>query len=252
MASKLQIPSTFVETNCVWCTEDEVTRQRLEQLKDAGLRGILISVNPFLQEQVPFERAERAGRISKEIFGENVMVYQEFFYQQFKRLNLKGTLALDEYLQRVGRESLSYVELFPMSRAVYKVSELCKYLYGSHPMEHFFGTSCMSELTREWHVHIDNYRNYMLGYCGGLVWGDFLKLASKNMMVNLDDFPIMRALLDEGVEGLYHIGKEFGYKERKEGYSFKCDLCVDIRRHIAQRTNQFVELNPREFYFQLE
>ena len=55
MAHKLGIPSTFVETNCFWCIDEENAKQKLTQLKDAGLKGILISVNPFILEQVPFE-----------------------------------------------------------------------------------------------------------------------------------------------------------------------------------------------------
>ena len=74
-AHELKIPSTFVETNCYWCPSDEVTREKLQLLKEKGLKGILISVNPFYLEYVPFERTERAIRISQEVFGKNVMVY---------------------------------------------------------------------------------------------------------------------------------------------------------------------------------
>lgn len=34
------------------------------------------------------------------------------------------------------------------------------------------GSHCLEELTRPWHVHIDNYCNYMTGYCGGLTHND--------------------------------------------------------------------------------
>jgi len=47
IAEALRIPSTFVETNCFWCKNDDLTRERLQALKEKGLRGILISVNPF-------------------------------------------------------------------------------------------------------------------------------------------------------------------------------------------------------------
>ncbi|KPL17711.1 MAG: hypothetical protein AMJ93_14735 [Anaerolineae bacterium SM23_84] len=59
-ACRLGIRATFVETNCAWCTSDEVTSHRLTQLKRAGLQGILISANPFITEYVPFERTQRA------------------------------------------------------------------------------------------------------------------------------------------------------------------------------------------------
>jgi len=37
--------------------------ERLTRLKHAGLHGILVSVNPFILQEVPFGRTERAIRI---------------------------------------------------------------------------------------------------------------------------------------------------------------------------------------------
>ncbi|MCD6406906.1 radical SAM protein, partial [Candidatus Aerophobetes bacterium] len=62
IAEELGIPSTFVETNCYWCRDDNVTREKLKLLKNKGLKGILISVNPFYTEYIPFERTERCIR----------------------------------------------------------------------------------------------------------------------------------------------------------------------------------------------
>ncbi len=42
MARDLGIPSTFVETNCFWASDDNETRSRLLQLREAGLRGVLV------------------------------------------------------------------------------------------------------------------------------------------------------------------------------------------------------------------
>ena len=53
------VPSTFVETNCFWCSCDRVVREKLELLKEKGLKGVL----------VPFEYTERAVRIAQELFG---------------------------------------------------------------------------------------------------------------------------------------------------------------------------------------
>ena len=41
IAERFQIPSTFVETNCFWCVDDEATREKLRLLKE--LLGILLS-----------------------------------------------------------------------------------------------------------------------------------------------------------------------------------------------------------------
>lgn len=243
-AQRLGIATLFVETNGFWCTDDDKTREQLVALKEAGLDGILISANPFILERVPFERTERAARIAREVFGSNVIVYQAFFYEQFKRLGLKGTLSFDEYVKMAG-SSLQYVELFASGRAPYKLA----HLYRHYPASRFFGISCRQELIRDWHVHIDNYGNFIPGYCGGLSLGDARDLRALRRGIDLDTMPVLQALLTD-LKALYELGLKFGYQER-EGYVSRCHLCVDIRRHLA-RTGEFQELKPRAFYERLE
>ncbi|MEM2167689.1 MAG: radical SAM protein, partial [Candidatus Bathyarchaeia archaeon] len=98
VANNYDVPSIFVETNCFWCINDSVVEEKLLKLRRAGLDGILISANPFVVEHVPFERIERAVRISRRIFGRNTMIYQENFYNQLKSINLSGTLPFESYL----------------------------------------------------------------------------------------------------------------------------------------------------------
>jgi len=111
IACACNIPSTFVETNCHWCTNDERTEERMRLLKKAGLGGIMISVNPFLLEHVPFERTDRAIRIARRIFGENMLVYQSFFYRQFKKFGITNTLAFVDFIDRAGIGSLNHAEV---------------------------------------------------------------------------------------------------------------------------------------------
>jgi len=249
IAHQLKIPSTFVETNSFWCIDDKVTREKLLQLKDAGLHGILISVNPFILEQLPFERTERATRIGREIFRENAIIYQEFFYSQFKKLDVKDALSFNEYLQKIDLSDLyDNVELLPIGRATHMLS----HLYRKYPAKQFFSESCIEELTRGWHVHVDNYCNYMTGYCAGISLGDGREIDSICQGIDLDSRPILNALTTD-LKRLFEFGvKGFDYKERAQGYISKCHLCVDVRRHIAQKTDEFEELRPREFYYHLE
>jgi len=71
IVSALNIPSFFVETNCLWCTDDKNTKEKLFTFRGKGLKGIMISVNPFYLEYVPFERTERVVRIATEVSGYN-------------------------------------------------------------------------------------------------------------------------------------------------------------------------------------
>ncbi|MEM2146971.1 MAG: radical SAM protein [Candidatus Jordarchaeaceae archaeon] len=248
IANDFGIPSTFVETNCFWCVDDKQVSEKLIALKQAGLKGILISVNPFILEQVPFERVERAIRISEKVFGENTIIYQEIYYRRFKKLGIKGTLALDQYL-KIDEWALRYSELLPMGRACYKL----KHLFMKRPAKTFFNESCISELTRNWHIHIDNYFNYMTGYCGGISLGDAKNLdALTRKGIDLEDKPVLRTLVTS-IGSLYEFAvKEFNYRENEGGYVSKCHLCIDIRRHIVQQTSEFKELQPKELYSHLE
>ena len=111
--------STGVVTNCYWATNDDSTRDKLENLKQAGLKGIMISVNPFYAEHVPFERTQRCIHISQEVFGfSNVMIYQMEYYRQFLELGIRERITFKDYLE-LSRD-LDYpghVEMFYMGRA---------------------------------------------------------------------------------------------------------------------------------------
>ena len=70
--------------------------------------------------------------------------------------------------------------------------------------------------------------------------------------IDLEERPILEALVTD-IRKLYDLGVEkYDYQALEEGYISKCHLCLDIRKHIVKQTDEFKELNPREFYSQLE
>ncbi len=250
LAKEYDMPSVFVETNSFWCVDREISEERLRRLREAGLDGILISVNPFLIEYTPFERIDLAVRLSRKIFGGNTMIYQLQFYDQFRGIGLRGTMSFEKYLETFGVEGLRWVELIPMGRACYMLRDL----FRKYPARVFLDENCRASLLREWHTHVDNYGNYITGYCGGISLGDARKLDELlEDGIDLDERPILRMLIIGCLGDLYDFAvKEFNYVERSDGYISRCDLCLDIRRHIALQTNEFPELAPREFYTNLE
>ncbi len=244
LASEMDIPLPFVETNCFWARDNRKTEEKLAQLKASGLKGILLSVNPFNIEYIPFERIKRAVSISKDVFGHNAIIYQEFYYQLFQKLSLKGNLTLKQLLELVKpQDILGYIELLPMGRTAYKL----EYLFEKHPPAYFFGQDCIQELTRNWHTHIDNYMNYVPGFCAGLSLGKAESLHELFGGINLDKKPVIKAL-SQNIKLLYTMGKSFGYKGNPAGYISKCHLCTDIRRYLVSKTDKFEELNPLEYY----
>lgn len=248
IAADLGIAGTFVETNCFWCRDRDATRRKLVQLREAGLEGVLVSVNPFTMEHVPIGNCLLAVEEGRQVFGRNVLVYQEGFLHEATQASIEGTLGLEESVKLLGPDALRGLELLPRGRAVYALGTL----YRHHPADSFFHCSCEEELGRGWHFHVDNYFNYIPGYCGGISLGDARDLDAILSGLDLDERPLLRALV-AGMGDLYRMATgEFGYRERKEGYVSKCHLCLDIRRHIVGQTKEFEELRPREFYLHLE
>jgi hypothetical protein len=252
IAEELRIPSTFLETNCFWCRDDKITRERLGALKQRGLKGILVSVNPFYLEYVPFERTQRAIRIGYELFGNNLSVYQMEYYRRFIQLGIRGKVSFDEYLQIEGKSQLLRdVEFFVLGRAAYALGDILKGLR-RYPAENFFGEPCRPPFLRNWHNHFDNYGNYVPGYCGGISLGDVRELDSLlRRGINEDEYPVLSILIREDMEALFEFACERGYRELAEGYYSKCHLCMDVRKYLALN-GDFGELQPIEFYSHLE
>jgi hypothetical protein len=249
ITERFQIPSTFVETNCFWCVNDDQTRRKLNLLKEAGLKGILISVNPYYAEYVPFERTERCVSISEEVFGYNVMVYQTEYYQLFRRLGLKERISLDDYLKLTRGENLAKrVELFLLGRAAWQLQGF----YPKYSATRFFQVPCHPPILRPWHNHFDNYGNLMPGYCGGISLGSWFEIDRLTREgIDPEKNPILGFLLAGDIAGLIHFAADLGYQEVEEGYISKCHLCLDIRKHLVA-VSDFAELSPKEFYSHLE
>jgi hypothetical protein len=245
IADELGIPSLFVETNCYWCRDDTEARDMLKQLKAAGLDGIMISVNPFYAEYVPFERTERCIRVSQEVFGRNMFVYQMDYYYQFKQLGIRDRISLEAYMELLPGERLAQrVEMFLMGRAAREL----RAFYPKHPAHTFFGEPCRPPFLRTWHNHFDNYRNFMPGYCGGISLGDWFELGElTGNGVDPETHPLLGFLIAEDIEGLLGFAAGLGYDEVQEGYLSKCDLCLDIRKYLVGQAD-FPELRPKAFY----
>lgn len=243
LAKKYKISPVIIETNCFWSKDFETAAQKLNQLKLAGLDGILISINPFIIEFVNFKNIKITAETALKIFGrDKVIIYQKIFYELFIADNLEGKLKFNDFIHKYGLIPMKYMELLPMGRAVYKLD----FLFKKYPAERFFNENCINEFQNPYHVHIDNYGNYIPSFCAGLALNNIFH--NENLLeVNLEEKPIISALC-QSLEQLYQIGLNFDYKINPKGYISKCHLCVDIRKHIVSKTDKFTELSPQEFY----
>lgn len=252
ISSGLDIPSLFIETNCFWCTSDKTTREKLSVLREKGLHGIMISVNPFYLEYVPFERTERAIRISTELFGNNTIVYQFEYYRRFTALGLKDRVSFEKYLQMENWSDFARnTEFFIMGRAPYSLTSELADLYPRYPANSLVQMPCVPEFLRSWHNHFDNYGNFIPGFCGGITLGDCRELNDLlKYGIDLEEYPILKYLIHDDMNGLLQFTVDRGYTADEAGYYSKCHLCVDLRKYLHAEDG-FKELKPDAFYSNL-
>ena len=252
IAKRLNIPSLFVETNCFFCRDKKTTEEKFRLLKEKGLSGILISVNPFYLEYIPFKRTEIGIEAGLNVFGKNMMVYQYEYYKQFKSLGFKDKVPLFKYMDKIGKENMfNRVEFFLSGRAPYRLKDDLGTLFPAYPAHVFFSTPCAPPFLRKWHNHFDNYGNYMPGYCGGISFGKWKDLDTLTREgIDEKDKPVLAFLAQDDFYGLFAFAKEYGYKENSEGYYSKCHFCLDIRKFLVN-AGDFKELRPIEFYNKL-
>jgi len=254
-AVELNIPVDYVETNGFWAWNDEKAESVLRQLKEAGLRRILVSCSPFHMEFTPMDRVRTAIRVGRKVFGaNNVLIYTRYFKDQLESVEGQRTYALEEYLDAVGREraSLEFASeygLIPNGRAATQLA----FLYEHHPASNFYGGSCASELASPHHVHIDLYGHYIAGLCAGISLGDGFNLDKLYQGTDFKNRPVLQKLTEGGVQALSAWArKEYGFEESEDGYIAKCHLCLDIRCFLMGVKDSFPELQPKAFYENLK
>jgi hypothetical protein len=255
LATEFRVPIEYVETNAGWCTNEEIAREKFEQLKDAGLGCILVSCSPFHAERIPLSRVATAINAGYDVFGPNsVILWVPDFYRQLSEIAVDRTIPLEEYVRSVGENEArrmvqSRYSLISGGRLGYELGGF----YDRQPAERCEGEHCRPELLRSGHAHFDPYGNLVPAFCSGISLGDARDLISLYGNFDLDDLPLVRMLARGGSYALYKFAvEEFGYEEVGGGYAGKCHLCVDVRRWIRRHTDEFPELAPAQFYEELE
>jgi hypothetical protein len=251
LAAELGIP-IYAETNAVWCVDDDLVRQRLQALRAAGMRALMVSCSPFHAASVPLLRTLRAIEIGLEVFGPaGVAIYTVDWMERIAQLDVESTVPLDHFIQRYGEQRAGRLfwddyGLVAGGRAGYRLG----YLKTRHPPKDFREESCRYELLYAHHAHLDLYGNFIPAFCGGLSLGSWQDLPDLRVNYGQEKTPaLITALLVDGPYGLYRLAHDdWGYPPLLGGYADKCHMCVDVRRHLVNSGAPFPELQPVQFY----
>jgi hypothetical protein len=250
VAAQLGI-TCYVETSGAWCTDEDEAIERFATLREAGLQAVLISCSPFHAERIPPIRTMRAIRAALSVYGSHrVIVYQPDFLPIVQQFDMERVTPLSRYEEEFGTEGAHRIlwqgyGIISGGRSGYELGHLVP----CAPVESFTRENCTGTLLYAQHSHLDLYGNFISGFCGGLTVGDWRDLPEV-----LADFqsgqypPLVEILIERGPYGLFELEQEqYDYQALPEGYTGKCHLCVDVRRHLV-KMGGYAELRPGEFY----
>lgn len=250
-ATELHLPIDYVETNAGWVVDDDSAREKLEALRRAGLSCLLVSASPFHAEYIEPARTIRLIELAAEVFGAGgVIIWLAEFLRQIAGVRTEGLIPFEEFIEIYGSRAASQAAAYggamvPGGRAGMRLKDYMR-LY---PVQTFYRERCQSELLRSGTGHFDLYGNYIPASCTGIGIKDARDLPGMLRDFNPADYPIVDTLCSKGLGALVELASaRFGFEPAPEGYAGKCHLCVDLRRSIAQKTDQFKELSPLQFY----
>jgi len=244
-ARRNNIDIDYIETNASWFKDEESAKKVLRRLMQLGVHTLLISIDPFHNEYVPFWKVKGLmGACSKVNMG--VFPWLMEFWNDLAALDDNRPHSIQEYAEIFGQDYL--ISLARRYGLNFKGRALKTYrpMMRMEPFDKILeeAGSCRL-LTGVHHFHVDLYGNFVPQSCPGLS----VNLKELSEGADPDKYPVLHSLESEGIGGLVKLAVEkYGYKPKAE-YAGKCDLCYDIRTYLVlERELELPDLQPAGHY----
>jgi MoaA/NifB/PqqE/SkfB family radical SAM enzyme len=237
------LPLGKLETNAFWCKTDELTTERLTEIKRLGVVQLHVSSDIFHQEFIPMENVRTAVRIGREILGEEgVRVgLREFFDDPIDVLALT-----EEEKTEAHREVLKKYPWRIVGRAAGSLADLIE----KRPAEAFAGNHCARKLLRSRSIHIDPHGNVFPSTCAGIILGNAAKQPLSEIYETFEHRrrPLLTTLAEAGPVPLLEEAVECGFSGGKRGFATTCHLCFSVRKFFWEKGLHADEVGPGEIY----
>ncbi len=237
---------SYLETNVAWCVDERRSREGFARLRDAGLRGVLISASPFHNEFIPFGKTKMGIAAAREVFGRGgVLVWTQAMYDALSRLDEDRTHTVEEFIAACGLDGMKALRgLYPMTPHG-RVVEALRECFDRRPAESFRDECCGRELASTGHFHIDPQGRLFTGHCPGIIMGE---AGDYHPAIAAGERPVAHTLWSAGPYALMQRAIEHaGYRPRADGYVSKCDLCLHVRGAL-RTAGGYAEVGPADFY----
>lgn len=247
VAASTGVGIDYVETNSAWFVDPAHAEGVLEQLRSAGVTTLLVSISPFHNAFIPYDRVNGVIEACRK-FGMQVFPWVNAFVRDLTRLDIHQTHTMDEFEDVFG---IGYLERIADRYWIHlggRALQTFSGVYPTFPVKQILerhGQGCLRPLSDTTHFHIDLHGNYVPGLCAGLA----IEMDDLGDKLPCGKYPLLEQLACAGIRGLFRLAEDFGYRPLRSGYLNHCDLCTDIREYLWQlEGHDFAELAPNGFY----
>jgi hypothetical protein len=233
----------YIETNSSWYRDEQQACKMLEQIKSEGVNTLLVSISPFHNEYIPFEKVKGVINACHRV---NIHVFPWVmnFYQEMDQLNPGEKHNMEEYQNIYGKNYLAEIPHRYWIHFGGRAIETYAQAYGLKKYPEISNHKGCTELWDTSHFHVDLYGNYIPGLCSGLVF----PIEYLNTTMKKEDFPVLVQLAGEGIKALADFCMEKTGDLSNGKYLNKCHLCNIIRKKLIDEGTHFSELGPEEYY----
>lgn len=236
----------YVETNSSWFEDMAQATALLSELRKLGCGTLLISIDPFHNAYIPFARVKGAMAACRGS-GMDVFPWLMDFFDEVNRFDDSRTHALAEYEKTYGPGYIQSLEhRYGVNMGGRALATFAPY-HPPRPLAEILQEACSgcTVLGNTSHFHMDLYGDFIPTKCPGMA------IAVEDLGVPLDPvrYPALTTLHRKGPMALYTLAcDECGFAAR-ETYVSPCELCYDVRKFLATKTQgRFPDLRPLEFY----
>lgn len=219
----------YIETNASWYKDLRKTGDLLRELQKYHVNTLLVSIDPFHNEFVPFYKVKGVVEACQQ-FGVEVFPWLMEFWDDLEAMGDTKIHKLEEYEQFFGNDyQIQLLKRYHLNFRGRALQTYKGYLQSYSTEKILQNSGPCRELAGVHHFHIDLYGNFILQSCAGLA----IHFRDLTLGVTAEKYPILYALDSIGIKGLYDLAVgSYGFIP-KQHYTGKCDLCYDIRKYLV-------------------
>ena len=235
-AEKNKISIDYIETNSSWFTNEYAVSEKLKKLTETGIDCLLISIDPFHNEFVPYSRVKSLIKCCDKN-GMGTFLWQSKFERVVRKLDENETHPLGEYINKFGSDfTEATAENYGLNfngRALRILENSSK--FPKYPHGHFLlnETRCGEAIKSLQHFHVDLNGDLIPPSCNGFRANVF-DLCGKGL--DGEKYVNFMSVADGGLNTLYKRAENMGFIPNGGGYASKCALCFDIKKYICNKS----------------